>query len=101
VRCDDVPLRVLCGPQADGRLPFGTWETRTLTGLCRLYGVVEEDYSVGVGEPVDVTIWQFRRLALGPGDAVFGQWHESDALPGSPFGHDRVVVTARIHGKGL
>src|SRR5689334_23006604 len=26
VLCGGVPLRVTCAPQADGRLPFGTWE---------------------------------------------------------------------------
>ncbi len=44
VRCGEIPLRVYCAPQADGRLPFGTWETRYLTGYARLYGIVEEDY---------------------------------------------------------
>jgi hypothetical protein len=97
VPCDNVPLRVMCAPQSDGRLPYGTWETRTLAGCSRLYGIVEEDFSVGVGEPVDVTIWQFRRLVLKPGDALFGQWRETDTLPPTPFEFDRVVVTARIH----
>lgn len=97
VRCGDVPLRVYCAPQADGKLPYGTWETRTLTGVGRLFGVADEDYSVSVGQSLDVTIWSFRRLVLQPGDPVFGQWHETDALPPTPFEHDRVVVTARIH----
>ncbi|MEX1019573.1 MAG: hypothetical protein WDZ49_07940 [Litorilinea sp.] len=97
VRCDDVPVRILCAPQADGRLPYGTWETRTISGVARLYGVAEEDYSVGVGESIDVTLWHFRRLVLQPGDALFGQWHATDALPPTPFGFDRIVVTAHIH----
>jgi hypothetical protein len=58
---------------------------------------VEEDFSIGVGERIGVTIWSFNRLILGPGDPAFGQWHESTELPPSPFIYDRVVVTARIH----
>lgn len=101
VPCGGVPLRVLCAPQPDGKLPYGTWETRTITGLGRLYGIAEEDYSVGVGQSVDVTLWHFRRLVLQPGDAVFGQWHETDALPPTPFEYDRVVITARIHRNSI
>lgn len=97
VPCDDVPLRVMCGPGPDGRLPYGTWETRTLSGCSRILAIVEEDFSVGVGQPVDMTIWQFRRLVLKPGDPAFGQWHVTDALLPTPFEYDRIVVTARIH----
>ena len=28
-----APLRVTCAPETDGRLPFGTWETRYLSGV--------------------------------------------------------------------
>ena len=50
VQCGGAPVRVMCAPQADGTLPYGTWETRFAAGLGRLYGLVEEDFSVGVGE---------------------------------------------------
>jgi hypothetical protein len=97
VPCGGVPLRVLCAPQADGKLPYGTWETRYLVGTSRLYGVVEEDFSIGVGERVGVTLWSFRRLILGPGDSAFGEWYESTELLPTPYAFDRVVVTARVH----
>jgi hypothetical protein len=97
VQCGEAPLRVLCAPHADGRLPFGTWETRYLAGYGRIVGVVEEDFSTGVGERVSVTIWGFRRLVLAPGDPLFGIWHEADTLPPAPFHYDRVLVTARLH----
>lgn len=96
-----APVRVLCAPKADGRLPYGTWETRYLTGLGRLYGVVEEDFSLTVGERIGVTVWSFRRLILTPGDPNFGQWHEAVELPSAPFTYDRLVVTARLHRRGL
>jgi hypothetical protein len=101
VRCGDVPLRVMCAPDPDGRLPYGTWETRTVTGYSRLFGIVEEDFTVGIGETVDVTVWQFRRLVLKPGDPVFGEWRETDTLSPTPYEYDRVVVTARIHRRGI
>ncbi len=97
VQCGVAPLRLMCAPLPDGTLPYGTWETRYLVGTGRLYGVVEEDFSVGVGERIGVTIWSFNRLILTPGDPAFGQWHESIELPPSPYTYDRVVVTARIH----
>ena len=97
VQCGVVPLRVLCAPRADGTLPYGTWETRHLIGTGRVYGTVEEDFSIGVGERVGVTIWGFRRLILTPGDSAFGQWHEVAELHPTPYAYDRVVVTARLH----
>ena len=97
VQCGEVPVRVLCAPQSDGTLPYGTWETRYIVGTGRLLGIVEEDFSIAVGERIGVTIWGFQRLILRPDDAAFGQWHESVELPPSPFPYDRVVVAARIH----
>jgi hypothetical protein len=97
VQCGDVAIRVTCAPQEDGTLPWGTWETRYLAGVGRLQGIVEEDYHTEVGRPQGVTIWRFRRLVLGPGDPLFGQWHESVELLPSPFRHDRIIVTARVH----
>jgi hypothetical protein len=97
VNCGVAPLRVMCAPQADGTLPYGTWETRYIVGTGRLYGVVEEDFAVGVGERIGVTIWGFNRLVLSPADPAFGQWYASVELPPTPFAYDRVLVTARIH----
>jgi len=97
VNCGDIPLRVNCGASADGRLPEGTWETRYLTGLSRIQGIVESDFATSIGQPVGVTIWGFRRLILTPGDPVFGQWHESDTLLATPFTYDRLFITARLH----
>ncbi len=97
VQCEGVPLRVLCSPHSDGKLPYGTWETRYLVGTSRIYGAVEEDFSIGVGARVGVTLWSFRRLILGPGDSAFGQWYESAELLPTPYAYDRVVVTAHIH----
>lgn len=101
VDCGEFPLRVSCGPAEDGRLPYGTWETRYLVGLSRIRGIVESDFATKIGEPVGVTIWAFRRLVLAPGDPVFGQWHESDMLHATPFTFDRVVVSARMHRNRL
>jgi hypothetical protein len=101
VACGVAPLRVLCAPQEDGTLPYGTWETRYVAGSGRLYGLVEEDFAVGVGERIGVTIWSFQRLILSPGDPAFGEWHESVELLPSPYRYDRVVVTARIHRRGI
>ncbi len=97
VECGDVPLRVTCAPGADGRLPYGTWETRYLTGYSRIVGMVEEDFSVGIGKQVGVTIWSFRRLVLTPGDPQFGQWHESYELPATPYRYDRILIAGRLH----
>jgi len=97
VHCGEFPLRVHCGPTEDGQLPAGTWETRYLIGLSRIRGIVESDFSTGIGQPVGVTLWGFRRLVLTPGDPVFGQWHESVTVHASPFTYDRVFVTARLH----
>ena len=80
------------------RLPWGTWETRYLTGFGRVQGIVEEDFrTASIGRPFGVTIWRFRRLVLTPGDAMFGQWHETVELLPLPYRYDRVYVTARIH----
>jgi hypothetical protein len=96
-----APLRVTCAPAADGRLPFGTWETRYLTGVGRLQGIVEEGFTSAVGQTVGVTVWRFRRLILAPGDSLFGQWHETTDLLPQPFGYDRIYVTARVHRQGM
>jgi hypothetical protein len=97
VQCGDVAVRVTCAPQEDGMLPWGTWETRYLSGIGRLQGIVEEDFHSGIGRPQGITIWQFRRLILGPGDPLFGQWHETVDLLPSPFRYDRIIVSARLH----
>jgi hypothetical protein len=97
IDCGEVRLRVPCAPGENGRLPYGTWETRTLTGVSRIHGIVEDDFHAPIGAPVGLTIWGFRRLTLGPGDPLFGEWHEADALLPLPFGHDRVVITAHLH----
>ncbi len=52
VRCGEIPLRVYCAPQEDGRLPYGTWETRYLAGYSRIYGLAEEDLSMGPGSQI-------------------------------------------------
>jgi hypothetical protein len=97
VECGSVPLRVTCAAQVGGLLPFGTWETRFISGICPVQGILEDDFSAPVGEPVSVTVWHFRRLILRPGDAAFGEWHETDALLPQPIVHDRVYAVARIH----
>lgn len=97
INCGDAYLRATCAPQEDGLLPWGTWETRYLTGVGRLQGVVEEDYHSAIGRQMGVTIWRFRRLVLRPGDPLFGQWHETVDLPSSPYRYDRILVTARVH----
>lgn len=97
VQCGEIPLRVICAPDEEGRLPFGTWETRYLTGLSRVHGLIEDDFQTAIGQSIDVTIWQFRRLVLTPGDAVFGQWYETDALPPTPYHYDRMIVQSRLH----
>ena len=97
VDCGVTHLRVTCGPGEDGRLPDGTWETRTLTGVARLQGVVEDEYLTPIGTPSGVTVWGIRRLLLTPGDAKFGEWYESEELLPAPYRFDRIVVSARIH----
>ena len=101
VNCGVAPVRVTCAPQEDGVLPWGTWETRTLTGIGRIQGVVEEDYQAGVGKPIGVTVWSFRRLVLTPGDPLFGQWHATTTLLPQPYQYYRVFVTARVHRNGM
>ncbi|MCB0132772.1 MAG: hypothetical protein KDD78_18040 [Caldilineaceae bacterium] len=97
VECGTVRMRVTCAPQEDGRLPYGVWETRTLTGLCHLQGVVDEDFASPIGESVGVTVWHFRRLLLTPGDPKFGEWHQFEELHPLPFTYDRLLITARAH----
>ena len=97
VQCGEIPLRVVCAPKVDGQLPYGTWETRYICGLSRISAIIEDDYSSPVGKQKDVTIWSFRRLVLRPGDTQFGQWHETTELVPTPYRHDRVLVTARVH----
>ena len=97
VKADTLFFRVTCAPGDDGRLPFGTWETRTITGLAHLQGIVEDDYVSPIGRTTGVTIWQFHRLLLTPGDARFGEWYVTTELPDSPYRYDLVVVEGRIH----
>lgn len=101
VDCGGVQIRLTCAPHEDGRLPWGTWETRYLIGFGHLQGIVDEEYRSAVGRPQGVTIWQFRRLILRPGDPLFGQWHETAELQPQPFRHDRIYVTARVHRSTL
>lgn len=97
VNCANVFLRITCAPGADGQLPYGTWETRYIAGVAAVQGLFEENFEIGIGRNIDVTLWGFRRLILTPGDPNFGQWHASAELAPTPFTHDRVYVTARIH----
>ncbi|RME52671.1 MAG: hypothetical protein D6790_18445 [Caldilineae bacterium] len=97
VDCGEVILRVTCGPQEDGQLPYGTWETRYIAGLANVQGIVEDSFQAPVGRTLDVTVWSFRRLCLTPGDVAFGAWQESVELPPAPYVHDRVYVVARVH----
>ncbi len=97
VDCGIVRLRVTCAPQDDGRLPYGTWETRYLSGIGRVQGIVDDEFRTGIGHPTNVTAWRFQRLILRPGDPLFGQWHESVELLPLPLHYDRVIVAARVH----
>lgn len=101
VDCGVVALRVTCAPEEDGRLPYGTWETRYIAGIAHIQGIIEDDYSSGIGHNIGATIWDFRRLVLTPGDPNFGEWHESAELPPTPYHHDQVLVTARLHTNEL
>lgn len=101
VDCGDVPLRVTCAPMEDGRLPFGTWETRYLAGVSRLQGVLEEDFSLSLGEYVGVTVWGVRRLILAPGDPLFGEWRETIELPATPFTYDLVLIQGHLHRRDV
>ena len=85
----------------DGQLPYGTWETRYISGLAYMQGIVEDSYENPVGRNTNVIVWHFRRLILTPGDAVYGEWYASDELPPHPLGVDRVLVTARVHKEGV
>ncbi len=97
VECAGVPLRVTCIGANDGRLPFGTWETRYLTGVGRIQGIFEEDHSVPLGRSIGATVWGVRRLLLTPGDPFFGRWHESDDLANTPFIYDTVLIKVHLH----
>jgi hypothetical protein len=97
VDCGGIPLLVTCAPQEDGTLPYGTWETRYLTGYSRIQGVVEDDFATPIGQTIGVIVWGFRRLILTPGDPVIGEWYEMDVLPSTPYLYDRVLVTAHLH----
>lgn len=97
VDCGAVKVRVTCGPGEDGRLPYGTWETRFLIGLSRLHGVIESDFMTAIGDSVGMTIWAIRRLVLTPGDPVFGQWHETAAMVATPFAYDRLLIAGQLH----
>lgn len=101
VECGKAPVRVVSASQSDGRLPWGTWETRFLTGFAPLQGIVEDDFSTSIGQSVGVIIWAFQRLVLTPGDPLFGQWFETTTLPSSPFGFDRILIHARLHNRTL
>lgn len=101
VQCGDLPVRVTCAPQADGVLPWGTWETRYLAGYGLLSGIVEDDFASGIGESVGVTVWHVNRLMLTPGDPNFGRWVESDTLLNMPYSYDRIVVAARVHRRTI
>jgi hypothetical protein len=101
VDCGHLFLRVTCAPGEDGQLPYGTWETRSIAGVAAVQGLFEENFEIGVGRNVNVTLWSFRRLVLRPGDPNFGQWHESVELPSTPFRYDRIFVTARLHRQGI
>ncbi|MBE2236519.1 MAG: hypothetical protein IAE81_01935 [Caldilineaceae bacterium] len=97
VDCGVVKLRVTCAPQGDNRLPYGTWETRYLTGVGRVQGLVEDEFKTAIGHATSVTVWGFRRLSLMPGDPLFGQWHDSADLLPLPLHYDRIIVVARVH----
>ncbi|MEM7130868.1 MAG: hypothetical protein AAF702_31395 [Chloroflexota bacterium] len=97
VHCENVPLRVIVGPDDEGRLPWGTWETRYLTGISRIFGIVEDNFSTSIGRTIGATVWQISRLILNPGDPLFGQWHESADLPLSTYSHDKIFVMTRLH----
>jgi hypothetical protein len=101
VDCGNLFLKITCAPGEDGQLPYGTWETRYITGVAAVQGLFEENFEIGVGRNVNVTLWHFRRLILRPGDPNFGHWHESVELPSNPFRHDRIYVTARLHRQGI
>jgi hypothetical protein len=97
VDCGIAPVRVTCLAQEDGTLPWGTWETRYISGHLLLEGLAEDSFAAGIGEMVGVTAWHFRRLMLTPGDPHFGDFHETDSLLPQPYVYDRLFVTARLH----
>lgn len=101
VECGPVFLRIACGPNADGQLPEGTWETRFASGFASVQGIVEDNFASSVGRAVNVSLWGFRRLLLAPGDPAFGKWHETSEVPPAPFKYDRLLVQARVHRQGI
>ena len=101
VQCGDLPIRVTCAPKGDGMLPWGTWETRYLTGFASLAGIVEDDFASGIGESVGATVWHFSRLIQTPGDPNFGLMVEAEKLLPLPYAWDRIYVTARVHRRIL
>lgn len=101
VMCGNVPLRVICGPGEDGRLPWGTWETRYLTGVSRIQGILEDNFATGIGVTIGATVWSVARLVLSPGDPNFGEWYETDSLPPSPYNHDKIFITTHLHRQGI
>lgn len=101
IDCGILSLRVTCAPGDEGLLPEGTWETRYICGLALVQGIVDESFETGVGESVTLTIWQFERLVLEPGDPNFGRRFESDSLPPAPYRHDRIFVNARLHRRTI
>lgn len=101
VSCGNVPLRVVCGPGEDGRLPWGTWETRYITGISRIHGLLEDTFATGIGVTIGATVWSITRLVLTPGDAHFGEWYESESLTPSPYSHDKIFITSRLHRQGI
>lgn len=101
VDCGGIFLRITCAPGHDGMLPDGTWETRYISGVASVQGLIEEQFEISVGRSTNVTLWNFQRLVLGPGDPQFGRRHESTELLPAPFHHDRIYITARLHRNGI
>ena len=101
VDCGVVTLRVACAPHRDGILPEGTWETRFAAGFAPIQAIVEESFSSPVGRTVDVSMWEFRRLLLSPGDGAFGTWRTSSEIPPTPFTCDRLLIQAGVHRQGI
>ena len=65
--------------QADGRLPYGTWEN-VISAVSGAQGIFEEEFRTSIGHPTNLTLWNFQRLVLAPGDIHFGQWHETPGI---------------------
>lgn len=97
VNCGEIFLRVTCAPGPDGMLPDGTWETRYITGVAPVQGLIDEQFEIGIGRNINLTLWNFQRLVLRPGDPKFGEWYETPELPPAPFQFDRIYIKARLH----